>query len=125
VTVQFLITFTTSFLEDKNLVCLTSVVKYSCLYNSTLYIRSTYLNSALSLYEENLVKNNSSTFFSREAVYEDFIASLYLELLACDVHNCVHSIKTFLSFDCKRLLVCNTYRAPQSYKWTAKIAFFT
>ena len=92
-TVQLLITFATSLLEYKHLVGLARVVENSCLHHCTLYVRGTDLYRSVCIHEEKLVELNSSTFLSRKAVDKDFIASFYLELLACDVHNCVHYTK--------------------------------
>ena len=56
-----------------------------------IYIGSTDLDTRVTRDEEDLVELNISTIRSREAVDEDFIASLYLELLACNVYDCVHN----------------------------------
>ena len=89
-TVQFLITLTTFLLEYKNLLALASVVEYSCCNLCALYVRCANLYCSVLIDKEYLVELDSSTLLSRKAVYEDLHTSLYLELLACNVYDCVH-----------------------------------
>jgi hypothetical protein len=78
-------------LEDKDLVGLGIVIQNSGLDHRTFYVRSTDLDTRVTSDEEYLVELYISTIRSREAVYEDLIASLYLELLACNFNDCVHN----------------------------------
>ena len=80
----------TDLLEDKNLVSLYLIVQNCSLYYSTFNIRSSDLYSLSVSDEKNFSELHSSTFFSRKAVYEDFISSFNFELLACNVNDCVH-----------------------------------
>ena len=45
--IQLLITFTTDFLENKNLLSLCVILEYSSFNYSTFYVRSTDLNCSL------------------------------------------------------------------------------
>ena len=77
-------------LEYKYLVSLGVIINNSSLYYCTLYVRSSNLYSCTVSDEKHLVELYISTIRSREAVYEDFVASFNLELLACNVNDCVH-----------------------------------
>ena len=104
-TVTLLVTLTTLLLENKNLLALASVVENSCCNLSTVHIWCTNLDSLTLCYEEYLVELYCCTLLSREAVDEDFHASLYFELLACNVYNCVHKkLMNIKVLDCKRQL---------------------
>ena len=78
-------------LEDKDLVGLGIVIQNSGLDHRTIYVRSTDLDTRVTSDEEYLVELYISTIRSREAAHEDLIASLYLELLACNFYDCVHN----------------------------------
>ncbi len=77
-------------LEYKYLVSLGVIINNSSLYYCTLYVRSSNLYSCIVSDEKHFVELYISTIRSREAVYEDFVASFNLELLACNVNDCVH-----------------------------------
>ena len=78
-------------LEDEDLVSFSIVIEDGGLDHCAIYIGSTDLDTRVTRDEEDLVELNISTIRGREAVHEDFIASLYLELLACNVYDCVHN----------------------------------
>ena len=89
--VQGLEALAADLLENEHLVCLGIVIEDGSLDNCTLYVRSTDLDTRVTSDEEYLVELYISTIRSREAVDEDLIASLYLELLACNFYDCVHN----------------------------------
>ena len=78
-------------LEDEDLVGLGIVIQNSGLDHRTIYVRSTDLDTRVTSDEEYLVELYISTIRSREAVDEDLIASLYLELLACNFYVFVYT----------------------------------
>ncbi len=96
--VQLLESFTTDFLENKYFLCLGLVIEDGSLDNSTLNVRSTDLDCTLILNEEHLVEFYFSTLASLESVDKDFHSSFNFKLLACNVYDCVHSIKLIKSF---------------------------
>ena len=103
-TVTLLVTLATFLLEYKNLLALASVVKYGCCNLGTLYVWCTDLYCAVCVDKEHLVELDCSTLLSRKAVYEDFHTSFYLELLACNVYDCVHkNLKILKVLESKRL----------------------
>ena len=95
VSVALLESLVCNLLENKNLVSPASVIKYRRLNDCTLDVRSSDLHLALVVNEKHLVELNSSTFGLRKSLDKDLGASLYFELLACDVYDCVHLIKLF------------------------------
>ena len=90
-TVLLLISFAAFLLEDDNLVSL-KVLQYGCLYGSTLNIGRTEFYSAVVVCQKHLVKCNRGSDFILEAVYINLPPCLYLELLTCNIYNCVHKI---------------------------------
>lgn len=84
-------------LEDKNLVSLCIIINNSSLDYCTLYVRSSDLYGVILGYEKHLVELYGSTFLSGKTLNKDLGASFYLELLACNVYDCVHN-KTLLKF---------------------------
>ena len=102
--VTLLVTLATLLLENKNFLAFASVIKYSCCNLSTINVRCTDLNCSVLVDKEYLVELDSSTLLSREAVDEDFHTSLYFELLACNVYDCVHKkLKILKVLDSRRL----------------------
>ena len=67
-TIQLLITFTTDFLENKNLLSLCVILEYSSFNYSTFYVRSTDLNCSLVIDEKNLVELYRLVFLRSKAV---------------------------------------------------------
>ena len=99
-TVELLEALAANLLEYEHLVCLGTVINDSCLDNGTLYIGGSDTDLTLIIDEEDLVKHYICTVCSREAVAKDFFSSFYLELLACNVNDCVHKYyKTYLKFE--------------------------
>ena len=82
-------------LENDNLVSSAGIINNGSLYNGSLDVRSSDLYLTLIVNEEYFVELNGSTFGLRKSLDKDFSASLYFELLACDVYDCVHLIKLF------------------------------
>lgn len=91
--VAFVEAFATDFLEYQNFVSSDIICENSSLYDCALYIRSTYLNCTLVIYEKYLSELHSCTLCLRKTVAKDFIACLDFELLACNINNSVHKIK--------------------------------
>lgn len=123
---QLLIAFTALLLEDQHFLGPAAVVEDSSLHNSTFHIRGTYLHIPVSVHEQHLVELDRSALLRSETVHENFLASLYLKLLACNIHDCVHKYKNFNSPDRKRLhkqLFVNGLPAIISF-WSAKITLF-
>ena len=96
-TIALLEALAADLLEYKHLVCPCLVVNDCCLDNCAFYIGSSDLYVSLVVNEKNLVELNVSTFGLRKSLDKDFISSFYLELLACNVYDCVHK-KTLLKF---------------------------
>ena len=88
--VEGLETFAANLLENKNLVSLHIICENGCLHNCSLHIRATDFDLALIVNEEHLVKLYFSVFGLGKPLNENLVASLYLELLACNINNCVH-----------------------------------
>lgn len=88
--IALLESLTTDFLENQYFLCLYVIGKNSSLHYYTINIWSTYLNGAAILNEQYFVKLNTLVILGSETVYKDFRASLNLELLTCNIYNCVH-----------------------------------
>ena len=95
VTVEFLETLATDLLENNHLVRPCIICENGSLHDSTLDIRCAHLYLSFVINKENLVELHVSAFCLREPLNEDFVASLNLELLACNFYDCVH-LKNFL-----------------------------
>ena len=126
VTVQSLESLATDFLEYEHFLCFGVIVKDGSLHNCSLYIRSSNLYGAFCINEKNLVELYGFSVLCLEAVYEDIHSSLYFELLACNVYDCVHCTKKLIkSLSLRRLDLPSTYSAFQPLKFgTAKIRIF-
>ena len=88
--IELLEAFTADFLEHQNLVCLYIVIEDCGLYHCSVDVGSTDFDSSVVLDEKHLVKFYISIFGLRKALDKDFVSSFDLELLACNVYNCVH-----------------------------------
>ena len=91
-TVQLLIAFAASLLEDQNFVSL-YMIHDGGLYVDTLHIGSADLDRTVVIGQKHLGEIEGRTLVSLEAVHEDFPALLHLELLSCNVYNCVHLLE--------------------------------
>ena len=89
-TVQFLITFATTFLENKNLVIF-QVAKNFCFYRGTFYNRCAYQNLTVVFYQQDFVEAHRGIYILVETVYVELPTFLSLKLLACDFYYYVHS----------------------------------
>ena len=122
--VELLEALTTNLLEDDNLVSPGLVIDDGSLNDCTFNIRSTDLYCTLILNEEYLVELNISTFGLRKSLHKDLISSLYLELLACNVYDCVH-YKLCLKFGTvSACLSGQDLSCSAVIKRTANVAFF-
>ena len=92
-TVELLEALAANLLEYKNLVSLYIIFENSSLHDCALNIRSSDLNSLSVSDEKHLAELNISTLGIGEPLHKDFVASLYFELLACNVNDCVHLLK--------------------------------
>ena len=92
-TCELLVAFAAFLLENKNLVSPASVINDRCLYYSAFYIRGTNLDLAIFIDKKHLLEHYLGILGCLEAVHEDFISRFYLELLACNIYNCVHKNK--------------------------------
>ena len=90
VAVALLEALATDLLEYENLVSLYIIIEDGGLNHCTFYVRSANLDVFAVFDKKHLVELHVSTIRSREAVYEDFIASFNFKLLACNVNDCVH-----------------------------------
>ena len=90
-TVQFLITFTTFFLENKNFVVF-QVTKNFNFYRGTFYNRCAYQNLTVVVYQQDFVEAHRGFYFLVETVYVELPTFLSLKLLACDFYYYVHSL---------------------------------
>ena len=88
--IELLEALATDLLEDEHLVSLRLVIEDRGLHDSTLHIRITELDLPFGVNEQHLVEFYRRILRSRKTVDEDFIACFNLELLACNVNNCVH-----------------------------------
>ena len=95
VTVQSLESFTADFLKHEHFLCLGVVVDDGGLYNCSFYGGSANLNCTFIVNEKDFGELHGFSVLCLEAVYEDVLSSFNLELLACNVNDCVH---------CKNLL---------------------
>jgi len=92
VAIELLESFATDLLENKHLLSLDIVVKNGCLYNGSLDVRCSYGYRSFLVEKKHLVKLYGLVLLLREAVYEDLLSCLNLELLACNVYDCVHDV---------------------------------
>ena len=88
--VAFVEAFATDFLEYQNFVSSDIICENSSLYDCALYIRSSDLHVTLAGDKKNLLELHISTFGISEPLHKDFVSSFNLELLACNVYDCVH-----------------------------------
>jgi hypothetical protein len=110
VAIALLETLATDLLEYKHLVSAALVVEHGSPDHGAVNIRSTDLHGRIICGdEEDLVKLHGITLGSREAVDKDFVASFHLELLACNVYDCVHKNKLVKSFGRKRLQLSSSF----------------
>ena len=91
VTVQFLIAFTTFFLENKNFV-VAQVAKNFSFYRGTFYNRCAYQNLTVVFYQQDFVEAHRGFYILVETVYVELPTFLSLKLLACDFYYYVHSL---------------------------------
>jgi hypothetical protein len=84
-----LVTFPTLLFEDQNFVA------FEVAFNLSRHFRAAYrwgANSYISLVvdEEDVVKFDLFALFSVQAVDENLLVFLYLELVPCDLYDCIH-----------------------------------
>ena len=91
VAIEFLEALATDLLENDHLVSLYVIFENGGLYDCALYIGSTDLHCCIICNEEDLLELHISTFGIGKPLHKDFISSFYLELLACNVNDCVHN----------------------------------
>ncbi len=89
-TSQFLVSFTTFFLENQNFLTSAGIVENGSLHYCTLYVWSAYLDSPVCIYQKHFVELDCSAFLRCKAVDENFHTSFNLELVSCNIYNCVH-----------------------------------
>ena len=91
--VEFLETLAADLLKDNHLVCPAFIIEYGSLDYCAFYVRGSDLHFALIVEEKHLVELDRLIVLGRKTVDENLCASLYFELLACNVNDCVHSVK--------------------------------
>ncbi len=96
-TVELLEALATDLLENENLVCLGVIIYNGSLYNGSLHIRSSDLDSLTVSDEKHFAELYVSTLGIGEPLHKDFVASLNFKLLACNFYDCVHQTN-FLMF---------------------------
>ena len=113
--VQLLESLATDFLENQYFLGLYRVVKHCGFHDCALYVRGSDFHCTLVIEKQHLVELYRLVFLGSKAVYENLRTSLNLELLSCNVNNCVHFNKT-IKFPAAsaRLLVAELERACQS-----------
>ena len=90
-TVETAIAFATSFLEDDHVFTLYEGINDLAYYLGALYGGGTYLDSTVSVNEEDLVELYGVAFVHISDVMNiQFLASLGAELLSLNLYNCVH-----------------------------------
>ena len=120
--IAFLETLAADFLEYEYLVGLGLIVEDGGFDDSTLHIRITELDLPFGVNQQDLVELYRGILGSRQAVDKNLFPGLDLELLACNVNNCVHKNKTFLSFSLRRARPRVRLPEPPGHKWTANLA---
>ena len=125
-TVGFLISFTTDLLENDNLLCFGIVLENCSLHYCALYVRNTDFHITLVVDEEYLIEFYGLVFLRCKAIDENLCTSLYLELLACNVYDCVQYYTNLLSFGCKRPQCMRIFPELDSHLIfkTANLVFF-
>ena len=88
--IAFLETLAADFLEYEYLVGLGLIVEDGGFDDSTLHIRITELDLPFGVNEQDLVEFDGRILRRRKTVDEDLIACFDLELLTCNINNCVH-----------------------------------
>ena len=88
--IAFLETLAADFLEYEYLVSLGLIVEDGGFDDGTLHIRITELDLPFGVNEQDLVELNGRILRRRKTVDEDLVACFDLELLACNIYNCVH-----------------------------------
>ena len=91
--VELLESFATDFLEYQYFLCLGIIIEHGSLDYCAFYVRGSDLHFALIVEEKHLVELDRLIVLGRKTVDENLCTSLYLELLACNVNDCVHSVK--------------------------------
>ena len=90
-TVEHLIAFATTFLENKNFVIF-EVAKNFSFYRGTFYNRCAYQNLTVVVYQQDFVEAHRGIYILVETVYVELPTFLSLKLLACDFYYYVHSL---------------------------------
>ena len=88
--IAFLETLAADSLEYEYLVSLGLIVEDGGFDDGTLHIRITELDLPFGVNEQDLVELNGRILRRRKTVDEDLVACFDLELLACNIYNCVH-----------------------------------
>ena len=91
--VELLESFATDFLEYQYFLCLGIIIEHGSLDYCAFYVRGSDLHFALIVEEKHLFELDRLIVLGRKTVDENLCASLYFELLACNVNDCVHSVK--------------------------------
>lgn len=91
VTVQLAVTFSSLLVEYENLLAFNELALHFGYYLCALYCGSTYGDSAIFLYQKNLLEFNRCTILNvLNVVNKQFLTCLGLELLSVNFYNCVH-----------------------------------
>lgn len=90
-TVEHLITFAATFLENQYFVIL-EVAKNFSFYRGTFYNRCAYQNLTVVVYQQDFVEAHRGFYILVETVYVELPTFLSLKLLACDFYYYVHSL---------------------------------
>ena len=122
--IAFLETLAADFLEYEYLVSLGLIFEDGGFDDGTLYIRITELDLPFGVNEQDLVELDGRILRRRKTVDEDLVACFDLELLACNIYNCVHKIKNFNKFRPEAPASRAGLREPPGPKRTAKIGIF-
>lgn len=90
-TVKYLITFATTFLENQYFV-IPQMAKNLSFYRGTFYNRCAYQNLTVVVYQQDFVEAHRGFYILVETVYVELPTFLSLKLLACDFYYYVHSL---------------------------------
>ncbi len=94
-TVHLLVSFSSLLVEDQNLFTF-DVLNHLGTYTCAADCRSTDSDFTILIFQHHGVKRNFRTLFVFQAVDEDLLIFLYLELLSCYFYYCVHCYFVFL-----------------------------
>ena len=122
--IELLEALATDLLEYEHLVSLRLVIENGGLHDGTLNVRITELDLPFGVNQQDFVEFNGLILRCREAVHEDLVTGFNLELLACNVNNCVHKNKTYFKFQPEASAHCADLLEPPGHKMDCKDSNF-